>query len=160
MIDGTIIRAHQHAAGARGGQESQALGRSCGGFSSKIHAKVDALGMPLEFVLTAGQVHDSQIAHELVANSESDYLLADRGYDSDAFRESLRLRGITPVIPGKKNRIIPVEYDKHIYKERNLVERFFNRIKHFRRIATRYDKTSIMFLGALTVIAILLWGSF
>jgi transposase len=160
MIDGTIIRAHQHAAGARGGQESQALGRSCGGFSSKIHAKVDALGMPLAFVLTAGQVHDSQIANELVADSESDYLLADRGYDSDAFRESLRSRGITPVIPGKKNRIIPVEYDKHIYKERNLVERFFNRIKHFRRIATRYDKTSIMFLGSLTVIAILLWGSF
>lgn len=157
MIDGSIIRAHQHAAGARGGQELQALGRSCGGFSSKIHAKVDALGMLLKFELTPGQEHDIKSAEKLVADDVSDYLLADRGYDCDEFREVLIARGTQPVIPGKKNRLKTIEYDKHIYKERNAVERFFNRIKHFRRIATRYDKTAIMFMGGLVIAAILIW---
>ena len=157
MIDATVIRAHQHAAGAKGGQDAQALGRSCGGFSSKIHAKVDALGMPLNFVLSAGQCHDSRFSEELLNEEHCDYLLADRGYDDDSFRCKLKENNIEPVIPGRKNRIKPIEYDTFVYKERNFVERFFNRIKHFRRIATRYDKTAIMFLGCLTVVAIVIW---
>lgn len=157
MIDATIIRAHQHAAGARGGQELQALGRSCGGFSSKIHAKVDALGFPLQFILTAGQEHEIRSAEALLANDISDYLLADRGYDCNDLRKTLSARGTTSVIPGKKNRLEEITYDTHIYKERNFIERFFNRIKHFRRIATRYDKTSIMFMGALVMASILIW---
>ena len=100
MIDGSIVRAHQHAAGALGGQYLQAIGRS---------------------------------------------------------RDELSARGTAAVIPGKKNRLKPIKHDRHIYKERNFVERFFNRIKGFRRIATRYDKTATMFLGALTVVGILLW---
>lgn len=160
MIDATIIRAHQHAAGARGGQENQALERSCGGFSSKIHAKVDALGMPLEFVLTAGNEHDIKSAEALLGAENSEYLLADRGYDSDALRDKLQERGTEAVIPGKKNRLKQVEYDTHIYKERKVIERFFNRIKHFRRVATRYDKTAFMFLGALTLTGILIWLQF
>lgn len=79
MIDTTIVRAHQHAAGARGGQMFQGLGRSCGGFSSKIHAKVDALGRPLEFILTPGQAAEINLAEELIAREFSHYLLADRG---------------------------------------------------------------------------------
>jgi transposase len=157
MIDATIVRAHQHAAGARGGQEFQALGRSCGGFSSKIHAKVDALGFPLQFVLTAGQEHEINQAEGLLADERSDYLLADRGYDCNALRQTLSERDTEAVIPGKKNRLQAIAHDKHIYKERNFIERFFNRIKHFRRIATRYDKTSCMFMGALLVTAILIW---
>lgn len=157
MIDATIVRAHQHAAGARDGQEHQALGRSCGGFSSKIHAKVDSFGMPLNFVLTAGQEHEINSAEVLLGDDVSDYLLADRGYDCDALREKLTVRGTEPVIPGKRNRIKEIKHDAHIYKERNCIERFFNRIKHFRRIATRYDKTSIMFMGALIVTGILIW---
>jgi transposase len=160
MIDASIIRAHQHAAGAEGGQEHQALGKSCGGFSSKIHAKVDSFGMPLRFVITAGQRQECAVAQELMGEEVSDYLLADRGYDHDQLREDLRARGTIPVIPGKKNRKIEVEYDSYIYKERNAVERFFNRIKHFRRIATRYDKTAIMFLGGLMLASILLWIKF
>ena len=157
MIDATIIRAHQHSAGARGGQEQQALGKSCGGFSSKIHAKVDSFGMPLNFIITAGQAHEIRSAESLLRDEHSDYLLADRGYDSDDFREVLKARGTEAVIPGKRNRLIEIEYDAHIYKERNFVERFFNRIKHFRRIATRYDKTSIMFMGSLILAGILMW---
>lgn len=160
MIDATLIRAHQHAAGAQGGQEHQALGKSCGGFSTKIHAKVDSLGMPLEFIVTAGQKQEGPFAEELLGDEVSQYLLADRGYDCDPFREKLRARGTIPVIPGKKNRVVTIEYDKHIYKERNCVERFFSRIKHFRRVATRYDKTHAMFLGGLLLISILIWIKF
>lgn len=157
MIDATIVRAHQHAAGAQGGQEHQAIGKSCGGFSTKIHTKVDALGMPLEFIITGGQKQEINFAENLLGKEHSEYLLADRGYDCEPFRDVIRLRGTTPVIPGKNNRLIPIEYDRHIYKERNCIERFFNRLKHFRRLATRYDKTQAIFLGSLFLIGILLW---
>ena len=157
MIDGTTIRAHRHAAGAKGGQEKQGLGRSCGGFSSKIHAKVDSFGMGLKFIITEGQASEIKQVKELIGDEKCEYLLADRGYDSDSFRESLTKKGITPVIPGRKNRKKPIDYDKHIYKERNIVERFFGRIKEFRRIATRYDKTACMYKGALLMASIIIW---
>ena len=86
-----------------------------------------------------------------------DALIADRGYDSDSFREVLISKEMTPVIPGRKNRLIPIDYDKHTYKERNAVERFFARVKEYRRIATRYDKTAVMFKAGLTLVSILLW---
>jgi transposase len=157
MIDGTIIRAHRHAAGAKGGQENQALGRCCGGFSSKIHGKVDALGMPLGFIITAGQQSDIGQGETLVGSDFCNFLLADRGYDSDPFREALEKKGITPIIPGRRSRKVPIQYDKHTYKERNAVERFFGRIKEFRRISTRYDKTVYMFKGALFFASIIMW---
>ena len=131
MIDGTIIRAHRHAAGARGGQENQALGRSCGGFSSKIHGKVDALGLPMRFIVTAGQESDIGLGDSLLGNDSCDYLLADRGYDSDPFRAFLVERGISPIIPGRKSKKVTIHYDEHIYKERNAVERFLDVLKNF-----------------------------
>ena len=157
MMDGSVIRAHQHAAGAQGGQDKQALGRSKGGFSTKIHAKVDSFGLPLAFILTPGQDSEIKTAKELLGGELSEYLLADKAYDSNEFREELKNRGIKAVIPAKKNRVIPIEHDIYIYKERNYIERFFNHIKSFRRIATRYDKTAIMYLGALTLVSIILW---
>jgi transposase len=157
MIDGTIIRAHRHAAGAQGGQEQPELGRSCGGFSSKIHAKVDSLGMPLGFIITPGQSSDINQAEALVGEEFCKNLLADKGYDSNTFREFLQDKGIDPVIPGKKNRIEYIEYDKHTYKERNAVERFFGRVKEYRRIATRFDKTVVMFRAGLVIASILMW---
>jgi transposase len=155
-IDATIVRAHQHASGARGGPENQALGKSRGGLSSKIHMKVDALGMPLQFQLTGGEVHEASQAEELI-NENCDYLIADRGYDSNKIRDLCQEKGIRVVIPGRKCRKEVIAFDEHIYKERNSVERFFCRIKQFRRIATRYDKTAIMFRGALTLVSIILW---
>ena len=157
MIDGTIIRAHRHAAGARGGQESQGLGRSCGGFSSKVHGKADGLGMPLDFIITPGQASDIGQAEALVGDERCEFLLADRGYDSDRFRQHLLSQKIIPVIPGRKNRKETIAYDEHTYKERNAIERFFGRLKEFRRIATRYDKTAIMFKGALVLASIIIW---
>ena len=157
MIDGSIVKAHQHAAGAVGGQYKQALGRSVGGFSTKIHAKVDALGLPLKFILTGGQEHEINQAAALVDDNICDYLLADRAYDCNDFRKKLQDNSITAVIPSKKNRLSKIQHDTHIYKERNLIERLFHKLKNFRRIATRYDKTSAMYMGALTVASILLW---
>ncbi len=135
MIDATHIRAHHHAAGARGGQDRQELGRSCGGFPSKIHAKVDVLGMPLNFVIAAGQRADISQAQALMGNDPCEHLLADKGYDRDHLRQFLELKKITPVIPGKRNRLAPIHHDQHIYKEHHAVERLFARLKEFRRIA-------------------------
>jgi transposase len=157
MIDGTIVRAHRHAAGALGGQKQQGLGRSCGGFSSKIHAKVDAFGMPLCIIITAGQAADIKQAEALVGEDVCDDLLADRGYDSDDLRDLLNKKQIRPVIPGRKNRLQPIEYDQHTYKERNAIERFFGRLKEYRRIATRYDKTTVMFKAGIVIACILMW---
>lgn len=157
MIDSTTIRAHRHAAGAWGGQEKEGLGRSCGGFSSKVHAKVDAFGRPLKFIITEGQAADIGQAQTLVGGDPCENLLADKGYDSNPFRDFLALKNITPVIPSRANRLENIDYDKHTYKERNAVERFFGRIKEFRRIATRYDKTATMFHGALLIASIFIW---
>jgi len=157
MIDASIIRTHRHAAGAKGGQDKQGLGRSCGGFSSKIHVKVDGNGMPLAIVITKGQASDIGQGEKLVEADKCENLLADRGYDSDLFRTMLKKKGINSVIPGRKNRKEAIEYDQQIYKKRNKIERFFGRIKEFRRIATRYDKTSAMFKGTVVLASIAVW---
>jgi len=160
LLDSTVIRAHPCAAGAptaQGGQQAQALGRSSGGFSTKIHVAVDSLGLPLDFVLTAGQRHDITKAPELIKGLKADYVLADAAYDSDDFLDLVRASGAIPVIPARKNRIEPREYDKHIYKERHLVECFINKIKWYRRIFARYEKLDSRFLSFLNLVSSLIW---
>ena len=107
----------------------------------------DALGNPVDFVLTGGEVGDVTQAEKLLEGKTGDCLLGDKGYDSDALIEKLKERGIEAVIPARSNRLVQREYDKHLYKDRNLIERFFNKIKHYRRIATRYEKTAISYLA-------------
>jgi transposase len=149
MIDATIVRAHQHSAGARKKNGPQAIGRSRGGLTTKIHALVDALGNPVALMLTPGQAHDLACAEPLIDNADPDALLADKAYDADSFIDTLTQRGITPVIPPKANRKTPRACDFALYCERNLVERFFNQLKHFRAIATRYDKLARNFLAGV-----------
>ena len=153
MIDATIVRAHQHSAGARK-KSSQAIGRSRGGLTTKIHALVDALGNPVELMLTPGQDHDLACAEPLIENADPDALIADKAYDADRFVEVLTQREITPVIPPKADRKIQRACDFALYCERNLVERFFNQLKHFRAIATRYDKLARNFLAGVQLAAI------
>ena len=107
--------------------------------------------------LTGGQVHDITQAATLVAQVEAKALLADKGYDADSFIESLQVRAIRPVIPPKSNRKSQRDCDFALYRERNLVERFFNIIKHFRAIATRYEKTARNFLAGLHLVCALAW---
>jgi len=150
MIDGTIVRAHACAAGAPQfhleGEENQALGRSKGGYTTKIHVMVDALGNPLDFRLTAGQAADINQAYPLIDGVEATYALMDKAYDADQLIEQLEAQGIIPVIPPKKNRKEQREYDKHLYKERHLVECFIGKIKQFRRIFSRFEKWSKNYL--------------
>lgn len=134
----------------------EAIGLSVGGLSTKIHAKVDSLGQLVSIVLTPDQVHESQVALEVFVGEHCEFFLADKAYDIDHFRESLAEIGIQAVIPSKKNRLKPTVHDRHIYKERNIVERFFQKIKRFRRIATRYDKTARMYLTGVMFVSILL----
>jgi len=160
MPDSSVIRAHQHAAGAAGGQENQSPGRSAGGFSTKIHALVDAPGYPVDICLTAGQVHDSVPAKELLENQPAEYVIADKAYDSDELVSFIISQGSIPVIPSRSNRREPREYDRHIFKERHLVEIFFNKIKHYRRVATRYEKTAANFLSMVLIACCMIWIGF
>lgn len=139
------------------GPDDEAIGRSRGGPSTKINAVVDALGNPLRFILTPGQVHDSKSSEALIEGFDFDKLLADKGYDSDRFRIVIAAAGAEAVIPSIGSRSQPPPYDKHTYKERNLVERFFCWIKQFRRIATRYEKTAASFAGMLHLAAAMVW---
>jgi transposase len=137
--------------------ESQALGRSRGGFSTKIHATVDGLGYPLRFQLTAGQAHDITQAQALVAGFKFERVIADRGYSSQAFVESLLQRGSDYVIPPHQRAKQPRDFDRHLYRERHLVECFFNKLKHFRRLFSRFDKRADRFLAFLHLSAALIW---
>jgi transposase len=154
LIDSTVIRAHQHAAGMNTGGADEDLGRSQGGFGTKIHGGFDALGNPARLHLSPGQDADITHAEAVIGDLTPGAVLADKGYDSDAFVESLQKRGIEVVIPPKKNRVAPRVYDKVLYKERNKAERGFNRLKQFRRVATRYEKRSRNFLAMVLVAAI------
>jgi transposase len=118
---------------------------------------VDALGNPLALSLTGGQVHDITQADTLLALVEPEALLGDKGYDADHFVDSLTARAIKVVIPTKSNRKVKRDCDFALYCERNIVERFFNMIKHFRAIATRYEKTARNFLAGLHLVCALAW---
>ena len=125
--------------------------------SSKIHVAVDGLGNPLRFILTAGQRHDITQAKALIAGLPADYLIADKAYDSDDFRTTATEQDRIAVIPPNRSRAQAIAYDKELYKERHLVECFFNKIKQFRRIATRYDKTAASFFSMLCLAAAWVW---
>jgi transposase len=151
-------RAHASTCGGRKrGGDAQEIGRSRGGLSTKIHALVDALGNPLRFILTAGQVHDSKQAEALIAGFDFDKLLADKGYDSNRFREVITAAGGEAVMPSNRARSQAIPYDTEVYKERNLVERFFNKIKQCRRVATRYDKLAANYLAFIKLASIRIW---
>jgi len=128
MPGSTIVRAHACAAGAprnsAGAPPAQALGRSKGGFATKIHIITDALGNPRDFILTEGQAADITQAYSLLEGSKAVYAIMDKAYDADKLTEQLNAQGIIPVIPPKANRREPREYDRHLYKERALIECF------------------------------------
>jgi transposase len=137
------------------------MGRSRGGLTTKIHAFVDAEGLPIALKLTEGQAHDGKSASDMLnALVEGQILLADRAYDSDTLRQSLAERGawanIKPM-PTRKN--VP-SFSSHLYRYRNLVERFFNKIKHYRAVATRYDKRPENFLAGVKLASLRIWMRF
>jgi transposase len=156
-LDSTINRAHQHAAGGKGGASAQAIGRSRGGLSTKVHLVVDALGLPLVFEITEGQRHDSQPASELAARASSRCLLADKAYDSGKFRQALAQHGCLAVIPSNASRALKLPYDRDLYKARSEIERTINLLKQARRFATRYEKTLRNYAAVVAIGCALLW---
>lgn len=158
FMDSTTVRAHQHAAGAPGKTaEESALGRSRGGLTTKIHVAALDENQAVAIQLTPGQASDCAQFESLYDSLPKDNVLEsaalDKGYDTNAIRDRLTLDGIEPVIPGRSNRIEPIVYDKIKYKARNRVERFFNKLKTFRRIATRYEKHAFTFLALIHISA-------
>jgi len=160
LIDDTINRAHACAAGGAGSNaEAETLGRSKGGFTTKIHAIIDALGNPLDFILTGGQASDVGQADALLqlTPAGAETLLGDKGYVSDAFVQTIRERGIPAVIPPRSNRIEPRGCDWFVYKERHLIECFFGKIKDYRRIFSRFEKLARNYMGFIRFVSALIW---
>ena len=134
------------------------MGRSRGGLSTKIHALVDAEGRPIRISLTPGQAHDGTAAEELLANlTPGTILLADKAYDSHAIREQAQEQDVWANIPPKSNRKGSFAFSTFLYRYRNLVERFFNKLKQFRGIATRSDKNPDNFLAAIKLVSTRIW---
>ena len=124
------------------------MGRSRGGLSTKIHAAGDALGNPVRLIASPGQRNDIAFADELVEGFQAEATIADKGYDADHLHEKIGATGAKIVIPPRRNRKVQRPYDLDLYKERNVIERFFSKLKHFRRVATRYDKLLVNFMGS------------
>jgi transposase len=148
--------------GRKGGIHRRALGRSRGGFTSKVHCLSDAKGRPIAFHLTPGEAHDCKAYDELIDSPERapKALLADKAYDSDAIRADLKRRRIKAVIPPKSNRKKMIRYDKQLYRQRNWIERVFGHLKINRAIATRYDQLAETFLGMLFLASARYWLKF
>lgn len=157
-IDGTYIRAHQHASGARAGQET-AIGKSVGGSTTKIHMACDAHGNPIDFEITGGEVHDSQRASQIISKvGEAENVIGDKAYDSDEIRQEARDKGMNPVIPRKRNSTKEnPEFDSYIYKMRHLIENLFARLKHYRSIATRFEKLARNYKSIVYLACSLIW---
>jgi len=125
--------------------------------TTKLHAAVDALGNPVRFILTAGQRNDITQAQALIVDLPAQHVLADKAYDADHFRAVIAGARAQAVIPFNRSRAAVSTHDVELYKERNLIERFFNKLKHFRRIATRYEQTARAFLSMIQLVSVVIW---
>jgi transposase len=125
--------------------------------TTKIHTLTDAQGRPLRFILTGGQAHDSTTAADLLAGRTTTGVIADKAYDNNALRELIGEAGATAVIPSTRSRKVIIPHDRLAYRLRNRIERFFNKLKHFRHIATRYDRRAVHFLAALHLASAMIW---
>lgn len=133
------------------------MGRSRGGLSTKIHMATDAWGRPVRLILTGGEANDAPQAEPLLEGIQAGNVIADKGYDSQKILEKIEEIGAKAVIPPKSNRRVKRDYDKEPYKKRNLIERAFNKLKRFRRIAIRYDRKAVYFKSFLYLAASLMW---
>jgi transposase len=137
------------------------MGRSRGGLTTKVHALVDANGLPIWLKLTEGQAHDGRSAEDMLDTlSAGDILLADRAYDSDKLRQTLAERGAWPNVKPMPNRKNVPAFSGFLYRYRNAVERFFNKIKHYRAVATRYDKNPDNYLAGIKLASARIWMRF
>lgn len=134
------------------------MGRSRGGLTTKIHALVDANGLPIRLKITEGQAHDGRSAEDMLGTIRTGHvLLADRAYDSNRLREEMKSRGAWANVRAMPHRLNPPPFSHSLYRMRNAVERFFNKLKHFRAIATRYDKRDDNYQASIALASIRIW---
>lgn len=152
FIDGSYVRVHQPASGSRRG-ENRAIGKSHGGPTTKIHMASDAHGNPLCIEITGGQVHDSQVAPQLIDQVQGEILIADKGYDSESIREKARSKNMIPVIPKRSNnKNLDKGFDLQLYRNRHVIENLFAKLKHYKAIAMRADKLARNFKATVTYV--------
>lgn len=158
FMDGTYIKAHQHAAGGIEKPEVKSIGKSKGGNTSKVHMLCDAHGNPITFELTGGNCHDMSKAEVLLCNANAEHIIADKGYDAEYLRDKALEKGIIPHIPRKSNSKKPnPSFDKYLYRHRHLVENLFAKLKQYRAFATRYDKLTRNFSSVVSIGCLLIW---
>ena len=155
-LDSSHIKVHQDASNPAGGQENQGFGRTKGGLNTKVTALVDGRGRAVQLTLAPGNPNDTIAAEEIVLPTKK-RVVADKGYDSDAFRERIKAVGSQSCIPPRAGRRAPAKCHRGFYRKRHRVENFFQRIKRRRRIGTRYEKLDITFFAFLTLAAVLDW---
>jgi transposase len=157
-VDSSHVKVHQCGLNPAGGRQNQAVGSTKGGWNSKVHAAVDGAGAPRVLLLSAANEADINHAQEALEDVEMKMAVLDKGYDCDALRIWLFERGVTPCIPPKSNRLDPLPYRKASYRKRHLVENFFQKIKTFRRVATRYDKLAETYFGWVLIATVVKYG--
>ena len=157
-IDSTFCKVHQHAAGARKILGNQNIEVSRGGKTTKIHALVNEHFQLVGISLSGGNVHDSLMAIKVLSKVtlEGKKILADKGYCSEEIRNFISQEKAEVCIPDKSNAVVIHNFDKELYKSRNIIERFFQRIKNYRHVATRYDKLSNCFLNFIILAAVMI----
>ena len=158
FMDGSYAKAHQHSSGAAT-PDQEGIGKSRAGLTCKIHMAVDAMGLPLDFEITGGEVHDATAAPTLLEKlPKAESVVADKGYDSQKIRDKIAEKGSLPVIPRRKgSRQGNKDMDWGLYKYRHLVENAFARVKHFRAVATRYDKLKRNYVSVIAMACCLMW---
>jgi len=148
FVDSTHVKVHADGSNPAGGQASEAMGRTKGGLNTKIHALVNARSQAVVIALSAGNQADISLAEELTeCLPEHSTLIGDKAYDSSSLRQTAATKGINTCIPARSNRTTTVPFSARLYRRRHRVENFFERIKRYRRVATRYDKLAETFLG-------------
>ncbi|WP_207486060.1 IS5 family transposase [Arenibaculum pallidiluteum] len=169
MLDSSVIRDHAHAAGARKAAGEQTLGRSRGGFSTKLHLRADAYGRPVALHLTGGERHDLLGAEPLFKQEalrtgrqgrprwKPRSVIADKAYWAAWLLEALRRKWIVPIIPSRADQPENPDFDRDAYRRRNLVERLVEKLKQFRRVATRYDKLDAHYLVFVQIASLMVW---
>jgi transposase len=157
FIDGSHVKCHQFATNPAGGQSAQAIGRTKGGLNTKICALVEGRGRLMAAVMAPGQVYEVEASAPLLETLRRILLVGDKGFDSDALRRQMRDQGCLASVPPRSGRRAPAWFHRGLYRQRHKIENFFQRIKIYKRVSTRYEKLALTFLNFILVAAVFDW---